>query len=172
MMLKMLWHCVLQVLRGPPLAQAEAVSHTNKACYLSMAAGAKLPPLADEMKPPPDPVAQQRGIAGKAKHLLVRLTGMGAPSKRTDLKEAQTSDLRLLLPRSLMILLERFRRRHTIRFFHVPCRVTGRPSWPQASRSCSLASHPARACTTLRPRREYVGIVPLNALLCRTLRIC
>jgi len=39
-----------------------------------MAAGAKLPPLADEMKPPRDPAAQQRGIFGKAK----RLAGDGA----------------------------------------------------------------------------------------------
>ena len=36
-----------------------------------MAAGAKLPPLADEMKPPRDPAAQQRGIFGKAKRLAV-----------------------------------------------------------------------------------------------------
>jgi hypothetical protein len=38
-----------------------------------MAAGAKLPPLADEMKPPRDPAAQQRGIFGKAKRLAVRV---------------------------------------------------------------------------------------------------
>lgn len=37
-----------------------------------MATGAKLPPLADELKPPEDPAVQKRGVLGKAKHLVVR----------------------------------------------------------------------------------------------------
>ena len=36
-----------------------------------MAAGAKLPPLADEMKPPADSATQNRGFFGKALHKLV-----------------------------------------------------------------------------------------------------